>query len=57
MIWILNLGAVSNVFSSKHADQLGVKLPGCEGEHSPPSRAEVTPTPPVCLHGMHMFVY
>jgi len=38
----LNPGVVSNVFSSsKHPDQLGVKLPWCEGDHSPPSSAEV----------------
>jgi hypothetical protein len=37
---------------------LGVKLPGREADHSPPSSAEVknawsyTSTPPVCLHGV-----
>jgi hypothetical protein len=37
---------------------LGIKWPGCEADHSPPSSAEVknawsyTSTPPVHLHGM-----
>jgi hypothetical protein len=37
---------------------LGVKWPGHEADHSPPSSAEVknawscTSTPPICLHGM-----
>jgi hypothetical protein len=36
---------------------LGVKGPGREGDHSPPSSAEVnawsyTSTPPICLHGV-----
>jgi hypothetical protein len=37
---------------------LGVKWPGCETDHSPPSSAKVknawsyTSTPPICLHGV-----
>jgi hypothetical protein len=37
---------------------LGVKRPGREADHSPPSSAKVknawsyTSTPPICLHGM-----
>jgi hypothetical protein len=40
------------------AFSLGIKRPGCEADHSPPSSAEVkntwsyTSTPPVHLHGL-----
>jgi hypothetical protein len=36
----------------------GIKVAGCEADHSPPSSVEVknvwnyTSTPPVCLHGV-----
>jgi hypothetical protein len=37
---------------------LGIKRPGCEADHSPPSSAQVenawsyNSTPPICLHGV-----
>jgi hypothetical protein len=45
-------------FNGYQGSFLGVKWPGCEVDHSPPSSAEVknecnyTSAPPICLHGV-----